>query len=174
VDPPESLGQEGDGPDAARCARPNPVGDLIGDVGGGHHRLGAFDAGLVLQSAEDSPRVSGALAMETGVHSKTSWVRAVERCEVPRLSAETRGFRASQPQQASNYAWLRARGTGASTGYDLPDAAVDRAAKGRAGAPDCRRPTPRRSGPAHPVACQDHEKRRMRTLSWSAPTWSSS
>jgi hypothetical protein len=42
------------------------------EVGGGHHRLGAFDAGLVLNAAEDSPLASVQLAMDTGVHSKTS------------------------------------------------------------------------------------------------------
>jgi hypothetical protein len=32
------------------------------------------------------------LSSDTGVHSKTSWRRMGEACEVPRLSAKTRGF----------------------------------------------------------------------------------
>jgi hypothetical protein len=51
-----------------------------------------FDAGLILDPAEDSPLASVQLAMETGVHSKASWRRMGEGCEVPRLFAETRGF----------------------------------------------------------------------------------
>ena len=85
-------GQEVDGPDAAGCDGPGPVGDLVVDVGGGHHRLVAFDAGLVLDAAEDSPLASVQLAVDIGVHSKTSWGRTVEGCEVPRLFAKTRGF----------------------------------------------------------------------------------
>ena len=72
--------------------RPDLLGDLVADVGGGHHRLMAFDAGLVLDAAEDSPLASVQLAMDTGVHSKASWRRTVEGCEVPRLFAKTRGF----------------------------------------------------------------------------------
>jgi hypothetical protein len=30
--------------------------------------------------------------VETGVHSKTSWGRTIEACEVPPLFEETRGF----------------------------------------------------------------------------------
>ena len=92
LDQPELAGQEVDGPDAAGCDGPDPLGDLVVDVGGGHHRPVAFDAGLVLDAAEDSPLASVQLAMDTGVHSKASWRRTVEGCEVPRLFAKTRGF----------------------------------------------------------------------------------
>jgi hypothetical protein len=85
-------GPEVDGPDAAGCDAPDLLSDLGVDVGGGHHRLGALDPGLVLQSAEDSSLASGELAMDTGVHSKTSWRRRVEERESPRLFAKTRGF----------------------------------------------------------------------------------
>jgi len=51
-----------------------------------------FDTGLILDAAEDSPLASVQLAMDTGVHSKASWWRMVEGCEVPQLSAESRGF----------------------------------------------------------------------------------
>src|SRR4051795_7356804 len=80
------------GADAAGCDGPGAVGDLVVDIGGGHHRLLAFDAGLVLDPAEDSPLASVPLAVDSGVHSKASWRRMVEGCEVPRLFAETRGF----------------------------------------------------------------------------------
>jgi hypothetical protein len=43
------------------------------DIGGGHHRLMSFDTGLILDPAGDSPLASIQLAMDTGVHSKTSW-----------------------------------------------------------------------------------------------------
>ena len=52
----------------------------------------AFDAGLVLDAAEDSPLASVQLTVDTGVHSKTSWGRTAEGSEVPRLFAKTRGF----------------------------------------------------------------------------------
>ena len=40
LDQPELPGQEVDGPDAAGCDGPDLLGDLVVDVGGGHHRLG--------------------------------------------------------------------------------------------------------------------------------------
>ena len=89
---PELAGQEVDGPDAAGGDAPDLLGDLVVDIGGGHHRLVAFDAGLILDPAEDSPLASVQLAVDIGVHSKTSWRRTVEACEVPRLFAKTRGF----------------------------------------------------------------------------------
>jgi hypothetical protein len=52
----------------------------------------SFDAGLILDPAEDSSLASVQLAMDTGVHSKASRGRTGEGCEVPRLFAETRGF----------------------------------------------------------------------------------
>src|SRR4051812_35261596 len=94
-DEPESLGQEGGGPDPAGCDCPGPVGDSVVDVGGGHHRLVPFDAGLVLDPAEDAPLASVQLAVDIGVHSKTPWWRTTEACEAPRLFAKTRGFSSS-------------------------------------------------------------------------------
>jgi hypothetical protein len=91
-DQPGLAGQEVDGSDAAGGDGPGPVGDLIADVGGGQHRLGPLDTGLVLDAAEDPPLAAGESAMDTGVHSKTSWRRTGEGREVPRLFAETRGF----------------------------------------------------------------------------------
>src|SRR5207302_10971698 len=73
VDQPQLPGQEVHRPDPARCDGPGPVGDLVADVGGGHHRLAAFDAGLVLDPAEDSPLASVQPAVDTGVHSKACW-----------------------------------------------------------------------------------------------------
>ncbi|HMB04302.1 MAG TPA: hypothetical protein VKP69_11265 [Isosphaeraceae bacterium] len=92
LDQPGLAGQEVDGPDAAGCDAPDPLGDLVVDIGGSHHRLGAFDPGLVLQSAEDSPLASVQPAVDSGVPSKTSWGRRVEGRESPRLFAKTRGF----------------------------------------------------------------------------------
>src|SRR5690606_1203176 len=73
------AGQQVDGPDAAGCDAPDLLGDLVADVGGGHHRLRTFDAGLMLQAAGDPPLASGEFAAETGVHSKAS------RCEQARV-----------------------------------------------------------------------------------------
>ena len=73
VNQPELLGQEMDGPDASGCDRPHFLGDLVADVGGGHHRLTVFDARPILDAAEDSPLASVQLAMDSGVHSKASW-----------------------------------------------------------------------------------------------------
>ena len=92
ADQPELAGQEMDRPDAAGCDGPGPLGDLVVDVGGGHHRLVAFDAGLVLDPAEDSPLASVQLAVDIGVHSKASWETNGRGGEVPRLFARTRGF----------------------------------------------------------------------------------
>src|SRR5262245_23032311 len=82
-------GQQVDGPDAAGCDGPCPVGEFVVDVGGGHHRFGAFDAGPVLQAAGDAALAAGELATDTVVHSKTSWWRTPEGREAPRLFAET-------------------------------------------------------------------------------------
>jgi hypothetical protein len=84
--------QEVDGPDATGCEPPDLLAHLVVDVRGGHYRLRAFDAGLVRNAAEDSPLASGQSAMDTGVHSKTSWRRRDEAGQVPRFFAETRGF----------------------------------------------------------------------------------
>jgi hypothetical protein len=65
---------------------------LLGDVGGGHHRLVTFDARLILDPSEGSPLASVQLAVDIGVHSKASWRRMDEGCEVPRLFARTRRF----------------------------------------------------------------------------------
>src|SRR3954471_16200662 len=95
LDQPEFPGQEVDRPDPAGCDRPDLLGDLVADVGGGHHRLVPFDAGLVLDPAEDAPLASVQLAVDIGVHSKTPWWRTTEACEAPRLFAKTRGFSSS-------------------------------------------------------------------------------
>jgi hypothetical protein len=89
VDQADLAAPEMDGPDAAGSDGPSPLGDLIVDVRGGHHRLGAFGPGLVLQSAEDLPLASGESAMDTGVHSRTSSRRRVEVCQVLRLFPES-------------------------------------------------------------------------------------
>jgi hypothetical protein len=74
LDKPEFHGQQVDGPDAARCDGTYLLGDPVADVGGGHHGPMAFHAGLILDSAEDVPLEAIQLAMDTGVHSKASWV----------------------------------------------------------------------------------------------------
>jgi predicted DNA-binding transcriptional regulator AlpA len=51
-----------------------------------------LDAGLILDPAEDSPLAARELSADTGFHSKTSWRRMSEDCEVPRLFAKTRRF----------------------------------------------------------------------------------
>jgi hypothetical protein len=73
LDEAELAGQEVHRPDAARCDGTGPIGDLVADIGGGQHRLMRFDARLVLDPAEDSPLASVQLAVDIGVHSKTSW-----------------------------------------------------------------------------------------------------
>jgi hypothetical protein len=73
IDQPQLPCQEVHRPDPAGCDRPDLLGDLVVDVGGGHHRLVSFHTGPVLQSTEDSPLASVQLAMDTGVHSKASW-----------------------------------------------------------------------------------------------------
>ena len=73
LDEADLAGQEVDRPDAAGCDAPGTLGDLVADVGGGHHRLGSFDAGLVLDPTEDSSLASVQQAVDIGVHSKTSW-----------------------------------------------------------------------------------------------------
>jgi hypothetical protein len=55
-----------------------------------------FDAGLILDPAEDSPLAACELSADTGFHSKTSWRGTDEACEVPRLFAKTRGFSSIQ------------------------------------------------------------------------------
>ena len=106
---PSLPGQEVDGPDAAGCDGPGPVGDLVVDVGGGHHRLMTFDAGLILDPAEDSPLASVQLAVDIGVHSKTSWGERLRVVKYLDCSPKPGGFRASRPRSASDYAWLRTR-----------------------------------------------------------------
>ena len=62
-----------DGPDSDGGDAPDLLGDrVVVDVGGRHHRFRAFGAGLMPDAAEDSPLATGKLAMDTGVHSKTS------------------------------------------------------------------------------------------------------
>jgi hypothetical protein len=98
LDEAELAGQEVDGADAAWRDGADPVGDLVMDVGGGHHRLMAFYAGLVLDAAEDSPLAAIQLAVETGVHSKTSWGKRTRSAKSLDCSLKPGGFRASGPQ----------------------------------------------------------------------------
>jgi hypothetical protein len=91
-DQPGPLCQEVDGPDAAGSDAPDLLGDLEADVGGGHHRLGALDAGLVLQAAEDLPLASGELAMNNGVHSKTPGIEGMESMTHHCLFSGIKGF----------------------------------------------------------------------------------
>ena len=104
ADQAESLGQEVDGPDAAGGDGPGAVADLVVDVRGGHHRPRALDAGLILDAAEDSPLASVQLAVDTGVHSKTSWGERLRSVKHLDCSLKPGGFRASQPRSASDYA----------------------------------------------------------------------
>src|SRR5947209_2607270 len=92
IDQPQLPSQQVHRPDPAGCDRSDLLGDLVVDVGGGHHRPVSFHTGFVLDPAEDSPLASVQLAVDISIHSKTSWRRTVEGCEVPRLFAKTRGF----------------------------------------------------------------------------------
>ena len=109
VDQAELAGQEVDGPDAAGCDGPGPLGDLVVDVGGGHHRLMAFDAGLILDATGDSPLAGGELSADSGVHSKTSWRRTDEGVKYLDCSPKPGGFRVSSSEGSWDYAWLRTR-----------------------------------------------------------------
>ena len=104
----ELPGQEMDGPDAAGGDGPGPIGDLVVDIGGGHHRLMPLDAGLILDPSGDPPLATVQLAVETGVHSKASWGRTVVEVKYLDCSPEPGGFRAYRPRSTSDYAWLRA------------------------------------------------------------------
>jgi hypothetical protein len=108
VDEPERLGHEMDGPDAAGCDGPGAVGDLIVDVGGGHHRLVSFDTGLILDAIENSlttlpedsavsfsvlvALVFSGLARDSSSHPKTSVVWNSEDVFSPQLLQKLRGF----------------------------------------------------------------------------------
>src|SRR6476659_2671934 len=107
VDQPEFLGQEVDGPNPARCDGPGPIGDLVVDIGGGHHRLMMFDTGLILDPAEDSPLASVPLAVDIGVHSKTYWCEQTRSVNYLDCAPKPGGVRASEPRSASNYAYFR-------------------------------------------------------------------
>jgi hypothetical protein len=63
------------------------------DIGGSHYGLLAFDAGLIFDTAEDSPLASGELSMDSGVHSKTSWRRMDEGVMYLDYSPKPGGFR---------------------------------------------------------------------------------
>jgi len=99
------------------------------DVGGGEHRLVAFDAGLIFDAAEDSPLASVQLAMDIGIHSKASGWRTVEGGDAPRLFAETRRFRVNQAQKTWGDAWFRtsaARPGGLTGPWPSPRTGLDR------------------------------------------------
>jgi hypothetical protein len=91
LDQADFPGQQVDRLDAAGCDGPCPAARLVADVRGCRHRLGAFDAGPVFQSAKGSPLASGDLVIDTGVHSNASWQRSADVGQVRRLFAETRG-----------------------------------------------------------------------------------
>src|SRR4051794_4031926 len=93
-----------------------PIGDLVVDIGGGQHRLVAFDAGLVLDPAEDSPLASVQPAVDIGVHSKTSWGRMVEGVKYLDCSLKPEGFGVSPLRSDSDYAWLRTNSADALAG----------------------------------------------------------
>ena len=95
VDQADLPGQEVDGPDAAGCDGPGAIGELVMDVGSGHHRGRSFDAGLILDAAEDSPLASVQLAMDIGIHSKASWWRTVEGVKYLDYPLKPGGFRVS-------------------------------------------------------------------------------
>ncbi len=57
----------GDGADA--------VGDLVMDVGGGHHGLNPLDTGSGSETPLEGPLAFAELTGETELHSKTSWLR---------------------------------------------------------------------------------------------------
>ncbi len=86
---------------------PGPIGDLVVDVGGGHHRPWRFDARLVLDATEDSPLAGGELSADGGVHSKTSWRRIDEGVKYLDCSPEPGGFRVFSSEGSWDYAWLR-------------------------------------------------------------------
>jgi hypothetical protein len=69
---PQLLDQQVDRPDAAVDGRPAAVGDLLVDVGGGHHRPGAAAVVASVPAAEHAPLASFDLLSYLGVHSKTS------------------------------------------------------------------------------------------------------
>ena len=96
TDQAEFPGHEVDGPDAAGCDGPSPIGDLVVDIGGGHHRLVSFDAGLILDATEDSPLAAGEFSADSGVHSKTSWRRMGEGVKYLDYPPESGGFRVSR------------------------------------------------------------------------------
>ena len=70
----EFLSHEVDGSDATGGDGPSAVGHFIANVGGGHHGLMTFDAGLILDPAGDPALACDELSVDSGVHSKTSWV----------------------------------------------------------------------------------------------------
>src|SRR4051794_11342671 len=102
------VGQQEHGADAAGGEAVGAFGELIMDVGGGHHGAWGFGPGSILDAAEDSPpplseeiavafaaflgvAIAAALG-ESGSHSKTSeaW-NSDDMCE-PKLFQELRGF----------------------------------------------------------------------------------
>ena len=88
---PSLAGQEEHGADAAGGEARDAIGELVVDVGGGHHgRSRSARAGS--GCGRGSSACVGRVGDGHGVHSKTSWRRIVEGCEVPRLFAKTRGF----------------------------------------------------------------------------------
>ena len=88
--------------------RPDLVGDLVVDVGGGDHRLGPAHAGPVLDAAKDSPLATASLSMDIGFHSVVPHVLPVVRQvlhrrphHLPPLAAEL--LRRQPPPQAADH-----------------------------------------------------------------------
>src|SRR5512132_4092749 len=108
VDQADPARQEEHGADAACGEAPDAIGQLIVDVGGGHHGLIAFRSGPIEDSFEDPPLAfaedpavafsrllavafSGLLG-ESSSHSKVSAVWNSEDVFLPQLFHKLRGF----------------------------------------------------------------------------------
>ena len=98
VDGVELLGHEVNGPDATGGDGSGAVGNFIVDVGGSHHRLMPFDAGLICDAAGGSPLACGELSANSGVHSKNSWRRMDEAVKYLDYPLKPGGFRVSATQ----------------------------------------------------------------------------
>ena len=105
----EFLCHEVDGSDASGGDGSGAVGHFIVDVGSGHHGLMTFDTRLVYDAASDSLLACGELAVDSGVHSKTSWRRMIEGVKYLDYPLKPGGFRVSATQKAWGDAWLRVR-----------------------------------------------------------------
>ena len=78
------------------------------DVGGGHRRLPAHHAELILDASGGSPLACGELSADGGVHSETSWRRIDEGVKCLVCSPEPGWFRFTSSEGSWDYAWMRA------------------------------------------------------------------